>query len=461
MAARQPLAALIVDNPLRDLDGLVLLAATLARRGVRSALVPMYEQGFDIPALQPDVVVANYVRANNRDLVARYRDLGSRIVVLDSEGAAGRSAQDYARLVARMEPGALVDDYCVWGRSRYDALLATNALPRARVHLTGCPRYDFCAEPWSAALPATSVPAGFILVNTNFPLPNPRFAANAEEERRTLQRTWADQAYVDAVYRDARAAFEGMLRSIEALAQRFRSTPVVVRPHPFESNTPYEKLRHPGNLQVRQEGTSLQWIHASSVLVHQNCTTALEAAMLGREPLSLEWLSTDALRLPGPSAVSHAMASQDELQDTLERLMADGTLPVSARLSAARKDAIEEFFLTNDGCAAERVADVIVAALARPAARSSPVRRAARSVVVDLARDVVGYRALQGLRRRTGGDLETRRRAAKAFEPEAVEEILQRLARAGAGAARVAPITSDLIARPRRYSGKSLQIVAA
>lgn len=454
-SARQPLAALVVDNPLRDLDGLVLLAATLARRGVRSALVPMYEQGFDIPALEPDVVVANYVRENNRDLLARYRALGSRIVILDSEGSAGRSAQDYSRLVSRMEPGALVDDYCVWGRSRYEALLATGALPAQRVHLTGCPRYDFCAPPWTAALPPTPVPAGFILVNTNFPLPNPRFAANAEEERRTLQRVWADESYVAAVYRDAQHAFDGMLRAIEALAQRFSAHPVVVRPHPFESVAPYEKLRHPGNLQVRQEGTSLQWIRAASMLVHQNCSTALEAAMLGREPLSLEWLSTEALRLPGPSAVSHAMASQAELERAVEGLLAARALPVGSELATARHAAIEEFFFANDGRAAERVADVVLAALARPMAAGTPVRRAARSVIVDFARGVVGYEAIQSLRRNAG------RRAAKAFEPHAVQEILQRLAgvQGRSTAARVAPFS--LVARPRRYSGKSLQILDA
>ena len=462
-AVRQPLAALIVENPLRDLDGLVLLAATLARRGVRSALVPMYEQGFDIPALRPDVVVANYVRGNNRDLLARYRSLGCRIVVLDSEGAAGRSAQEFARLVARMDPATLVDDYCVWGRSRYEALLAAKAFPPERVHLTGCPRYDFCAAPWSAALAPTAVPPGFILVNTNFPLPNPRFAANAEEERRTLQRVWADEQYVAAVYRDARLAFEGMLRAIEALAQRFSAIPLVVRPHPFEAVTPYESLRHPGNLQVRQEGTSLQWIRAASVLVHQNCSTALEAAMLGCEALSLEWLSTEALRLPGPSAVSHAMASQADLEGTLERLLAGSKLPVDAKLGAARRETIEEFFLANDGRSSDRVADVILACLARPARAGAPVRRHARSVIVDLARDLVGYEAMQGLRRRTGGEREARRRSAKAFEPQAVQDILQRLASAAgaSSAARVAPIPADLVARPRRYSGKSLHIVSA
>jgi surface carbohydrate biosynthesis protein len=451
-AARRPLAALIVDNPLRDLDGLVLLAATLARHGLRAALVPMYEQGFDIPALEPDVVVANYVRANNRDLLARYRALGARIVVLDSEGAAGRSAEDYARLVARMEPAALVDDYCVWGRSRHEALLASNALPAARLHLTGCPRYDFCAPPWTAALAPVPLASGFILVNTNFPLPNPRFARSAEEERRTLERVWGDSGYVDAVDRDARVAFEGMLRAIEALARRFRAREVVVRPHPFESMAPYGQLRHEGNLQVRQEGTSLEWIHGASLLVHQNCSTAVEAVMLGREPVSLEWLSTEALRLPGPSAVSRGVANEAEMEYEVEALLSGCASPVAADLAAARREAVEQLFFANDGRASERVAQVVLRALERPAGRRAP-RRAARSVVVELARGVVGYSAMQRLRKR---------HAAKAFEAGEVQAILRRIAQAGGSVAetRAAPFPSGLVARPRRFSGKSLQVVA-
>ena len=42
----KPHVCLIVDNPLRDLEGLVLLGRQLAAKGATVTLVPMYEQGF-------------------------------------------------------------------------------------------------------------------------------------------------------------------------------------------------------------------------------------------------------------------------------------------------------------------------------------------------------------------------------------------------------------------------------
>src|SRR5262245_63028545 len=97
---REARVALIVDNPLRDLDGLVLLAYQLAQRGHTAFLVPMYDQVYDVFRLRPDVVLVNYVRANNRDLVRLYRRRGMRVGVLDTEGAGGKSAEEFARLVS-------------------------------------------------------------------------------------------------------------------------------------------------------------------------------------------------------------------------------------------------------------------------------------------------------------------------------------------------------------------------
>ena len=53
----KPHVCLLVDNPLRDLEGLVLLGWQLAAKGATVTLVPMYEQGFDVPALRPDLVL--------------------------------------------------------------------------------------------------------------------------------------------------------------------------------------------------------------------------------------------------------------------------------------------------------------------------------------------------------------------------------------------------------------------
>ena len=54
--------AIIIDNPLRDLEGLVLLAASLATKHIEVYLIGMYDQDFDVIANNIDLVVFNYLR---------------------------------------------------------------------------------------------------------------------------------------------------------------------------------------------------------------------------------------------------------------------------------------------------------------------------------------------------------------------------------------------------------------
>src|SRR5437868_8985707 len=120
---------LIVDNPLRDLEGLVMLGRQLATRGVKVTLVPMYEQGFDVPALQPDLVLLNYTRPNNADLIKHYKRAGILVGVLDTEGIGGNNADQFAALVKSAGCTDLVDLYCVWGHAQRAAFLKHETVP--------------------------------------------------------------------------------------------------------------------------------------------------------------------------------------------------------------------------------------------------------------------------------------------------------------------------------------------
>ncbi|HVG01599.1 MAG TPA: hypothetical protein VM842_01860, partial [Nitrospira sp.] len=75
-AAKQRKICLVLDNPGRDLLGLGLLSYQLALRGARVAVVPMYDQFAHVVRERPDVVVVNYARKANRQLLKRYKRLG-------------------------------------------------------------------------------------------------------------------------------------------------------------------------------------------------------------------------------------------------------------------------------------------------------------------------------------------------------------------------------------------------
>src|SRR5258708_1182882 len=80
-----PRIALIVDNPLRDLSGLCLLAIELSRRGATVMLVPMYLND-EVFSLAPDMVVLNYMTDGVAGLVQAIGNNGMEFGVLDTEG---------------------------------------------------------------------------------------------------------------------------------------------------------------------------------------------------------------------------------------------------------------------------------------------------------------------------------------------------------------------------------------
>jgi surface carbohydrate biosynthesis protein len=455
---------LIVDNPLRDLDGLVLLGWQLARAGAEVFLVPMYEQGSDIPALQPDVVVANYIRANNRSLLRLCRAKGARIVVLDTEGIAGRTMDEYARLVSRMNCAELVDRYLLWGDSQYEAFVRGGVLPAARIVVTGCPRYDFCAQPWRSILPAPEFAPGFVLVNTNFPIVNPRFSQGSDAEVAAAIAVGFEPDHVHSYLAAARTACAEMQATIGRLAQRFPKVQFIVRPHPFENVAAYESLGAP-NVAVRQVGTSLEWLNSAALLVHMNCSTSIEAVMLGCEPVSTEWLNTDTLRLAAFTGISYAASSFEALVGFVETALAGRHPPVDSALAAQRQQMIESLFHVADGQAAARAcAAILEVASADAKAPAVPLfdRTLLRTRASMWTRRMLGYAAAERLRRKFSTAVVEQRRHSKAVDPAHVTRVLERLNSLATDGRRVAlyPGADDSGAQ-RLLSGTSLRLAAA
>lgn len=455
-----PRIALIVDNPLRDLDGLILVAWHLARAGADAYLVPMYDQPFDIPALHPDVVLANYVRANNIDLLKEYRRMGIRIAVLDTEGNAGKSPDEYARMVAATQCGDFVDAYLLWGEKQYEAFTRSRAAGNSDMRLTGCPRFDFCAPRWRGALRKPSVEQKFVLINTNFPVVHPRFSASTEDERRTMTRVGFTAQFATEYARASTVAYETMVSACARLAGEMRHRHFVLRPHPFESPTAYEQLAVLPNFEIRQEGTSLEWINGSSALLHQNCSTAVEAVMLGREPIALEWFNHPALRLEWASSVSRQALSFEHLLVELDKVLVGQPDPVSRAVETSRAQVVRDYFFSNDGRAGERVAESLLELALSPKRTLQVPSGTARARVIAAARRLLGPQRFRVLQKRLSGEAMAVRRTAKAFSLDNASDTLARIGCVEHGDKRIkVDIATDLAyRRPRLSSGRCLAV---
>jgi surface carbohydrate biosynthesis protein len=436
MAQSAPMnVALVVDSPKRDLDGVLLVAYQLALQGADAYIVPMYQQGYDVPLLRPDAVLANYARENNRELLAAYRALGICVAVLDTEGgvlseSGSDSPASWARAVQASGLGSCIDEYFFWGEKLHAAFVRDSGLAQDALHVTGCPRYDFCFAPWRSTLRFAS--QGYVLVNTNFSAINPAFTRSKEVEKAIfVQLGWAP-GYVDRLFEDLESVFPRYLDVIERLARAVPSLAMRIRPHPFEDQALYVR-RFAGlkNVTVDGSGNVLPAIAHAACVVHLNCGTAVESLMLGTPAISLEYLNTETMRAhaPLPTAISLPAASFEELVE----LARD---PVAARghLEDMRPSLLERhvrpWFGPMDGHAAQRVAERSIAAAAeRPRPRRSLTRsltggRAASvgRLLAGAASNLMGSRAVALLQ-----EMRAPERCAKAISVADVRTRMERI----------------------------------
>lgn len=373
---------LVIDNPKRELHGFLLVTEELANAGHEVYIIPMYQQGLDIPLLGLDVVVMNYVRPNNRDLLSAYRELGIRVLVLDTEGGilseqGANAPAKWAKSLRQSGMMDLVDEYLFWGRNVYQAFCQNSGKSPAQLHLTGNPRFDLCAEQWR---PFLQYPLeDYVLVNTNFSAITPLLNRSEQDELETLVTAGWDRAYIKLLLSDLKTVYEKYLDTLVWLAQRNPNIKFIVRPHPFERDTRYKEVLgiYP-NVIVDGEGNVLNVIAHARCVLHLNCGTAAEACLMGKLPVSMEFLNTERLlrHTPLPSRLSLSISSMNEL----DALVKDPG-PFLNRYDAAYvyEKYMEPWFYKRDGLAHLRVCRVIEETI-----KIRPGRKSARRHVMSL-----------------------------------------------------------------------------
>lgn len=411
-----------------------MLAYQLARRGVSVALVPMYEQAVDVPRLGLDALVVNYARPVNLDLMRSFARAGLALYVLDTEGGvlAEKGGNSPPAMAAHIKASGYADilaGYFFWGSRLHDAFVAAGTMKPERLHLTGCPRFDFAAPRWRALLDGE--PRGYLLVNANFPLVNSRFTGRPGGEREAMVRAGWDGAYVDRFIADLKQVFTNYLAEIERLAAARPDHNILVRPHPFESEDVYRNaLARHTNVEIDGTGSVLDRIRNAAAVIHLNCGTAIESVLLGRLPLQLEYLNTPttAGHAALPARVSRQVTSFDELLGAVDHIERETETFDFDGVHAAD---IAAFFHLNDGQAAERVADVLTRATGsrRPylsllaTVKGTRAKPSLGQIVKGAASAALGSAVTERLRSRFNPA-----RRDKRIEPTFVKTLLQRIA---------------------------------
>jgi hypothetical protein len=155
--------------------------------------------------------------------------------------------------------------------------------------------------------------------------------------------------------------FNDFKELIPSLAKAFPDRTLVVRPHPTENHEVYSKIAAScERVRVTNEGNVVPWLIAAKVLVHNGCTTGVEAYAMGVPAISYrksvnEYYDNGFYRLP--NLLSYQCFNFEELRLTLEKIFAG---ELGAADGAERQSNIDRYLAAQDGSlACERIVDVL------------------------------------------------------------------------------------------------------
>ena len=365
-----------VENQVRELDAKILLACVAAERGFSVIIGSRAFVHFEVASVPRGVYLAKSMRSLSNSMFRILRLLGHEIVAWEEEALVHPPPDTYFTL--RLSPTTIrnVSHVFAWGQENVDLLRQYPELPaNMPIHITGNPRGDIL-RPEMRPYFDTEVErlrnlyGDFILINTNFTDVNP-FIPNiglflpakgpGEKSRLGQAGIGMSRQFAEGLWDHKQAILKDFQQLIPALEQAFPDLTIIVRPHPSENFKIYNDLAAQcERVKVTNEGNVIPWLLAAKTMVHNGCTTGLEAYVLGVPAISYlatfnEYYDYEFQGLP--TKLSHQCFSFEELKRTLTQILA-GELDVAE--GEERKTLIDYYLAAQNGrLACERIVDVL------------------------------------------------------------------------------------------------------
>lgn len=284
-----------IENQVRELDAKLLLACVAVSSGFDAIIGWRGIVDSRIGRFPPSVYVAKSMSKQNRKILDINRQLGHTTIAWDEEALVHYPREIYYARRIGAQTLELIDLFIAWGQDNEKLLRNHPNFDNGDIRVLGNPRIDLLRNDMSAYFESETQRisdhyGSFILVNTNFGSINA--FADSLNLVRSSTRAWTSnslgrgsigmpEAYARGLAKFRSEIFKHFLLAIPAIAKAFPERNIVIRPHPSENHSVWsDAVKTVRNVHVVADGNVIPWLKASKCLIHNGCTTAVEAALI-------------------------------------------------------------------------------------------------------------------------------------------------------------------------------------
>ena len=279
---------ILVEVLERELPAQVLLGLELITRGNHVWLVDKATFHQNPALFPPSVVLAKSLSKSCFEVFQQSRLAGHKIAVLGQEAILDGDPENF--LSRRVFEPTLrqVDLICFWGEN-HRRIFSHLLKPGQGYAVTGNPRFDLLHPRfrsfWSE--PIADIKRAYgkrVLITTRFSLVN-HFKRSVEQNiARKEEKSVGEAARSYARWLlGLEVVFKRYSQDLMRLTAELKDIQFVVRPKPREDVEYWRSLfKGNDNVEVVLDGSAIPWLAAAQCVVHNACTTGIEAFMLDR-----------------------------------------------------------------------------------------------------------------------------------------------------------------------------------
>tara|TARA_Y100000389_G_scaffold169171_1_gene175241 strand:+ start:2154 stop:3524 length:1371 start_codon:yes stop_codon:yes gene_type:complete len=355
-----------VEISSRELDSKLLLATLAASRGhkvIVSDLVGI-EKGIKNDVLAPGIFHTKSLSAHKIKISRHKRmiDKGFMITSLDEEGNLNDYGYD-GDAKTRFSDQTIEQSTAVfgWGADDVDTLKKVYPNYSHKIYKTGSPRADLWkplfSDYWNIPLTVPKKPFLLISCNTGYANNINSFGELIKFENE-MGRYQSNPKHLEMTMGRYAEDFNKMLAYVESvkyLSAHNNGYDIVLRPHPAEDIEAWKIiLSDIPNVHVIRDGPIDAWVKNSFAVMHNSCTTALEAT-ISNKPVVTYVLPGQKYSPQLANELGYRVKSLEELLNKINTIFDSSTISTKLKLDEPPPNIISKKIFFDDELAAEKI----------------------------------------------------------------------------------------------------------
>ena len=316
----KPILMIPIETKVREFEAKLLLALFAAEKGFAVILGEQRAMQEHAMVFGRGVYLDKSFAATKAAWFEEAKRMGNVLTAWDEEGLVYFDREAY--IYGRMDPSVMphLAMAFAWGQDQMDVICSADPSLNDVVRMTGNPRFDLLRPELRPFLKnrADALRRQYgriILFNSSFPFANHFNGLEAMLPQLKKYPIWTKKPEFFPEWIEVqKKEFAAFCNALPQLSRAFPDHTIIVRPHPSEKHETWNDIaRDLKNVVVRADGSADNWILASEVMVHSDCTTGIEAFLLDVPGISFSAAGTSKYRQPLPTALSLEVTSVDGL----------------------------------------------------------------------------------------------------------------------------------------------------